>query len=135
MLGGKEDEKVVHTSLSRRERQIMDILYARGEASAAEVQAELPQAPSYSAVRAMLRVLEEKGHVRHRAEGQRYIFVPVVERKDARKSALKHLVDTFFDGSAEQTVATLLDLSDEELSEEQLDRLSRLIESAREEGR
>ncbi len=113
----------------------MDVLYSRNGASAAEVRKQLPEPPSYSAVRALLRVLEEKGHVRHEMEGQRYVYVPVVERNQARRSVLRHLVDTFFEGSAEQAVATLLDLSKEDLTEEELGRLSRLIDRAREEGR
>src|SRR4029077_19616362 len=97
-----------HTPLSRRERQIMDILFRRGRAAAADVMAELPGEPSYSTVRTQLRVLEDKGHVRHEEEGLRYISLPVVARHAARKSALKHLVETFFDGSAEKTVTALL---------------------------
>ncbi|MFZ0427452.1 MAG: BlaI/MecI/CopY family transcriptional regulator [Acidobacteriota bacterium] len=124
-----------YRSLSRRERQIMDVLYARGRAGAAEVRSEVADPPSYSTVRALLRVLEEKGHVRHELDGQRYVFIPVVDRRRARRSVLRHLVDTFFDGSAEQAVATLLDLTREELTEEDLNRLSRLIDQAKEEGR
>jgi predicted transcriptional regulator len=121
--------------LSRRERQIMDILYQHGSATAAEVLERLPDPPSYSAVRAMLRVLEEKGHVRHEQDGPRYLYKPTVTRDRARRSALRHLVKTFFDGSAEETVAALLDMSDRKLSTTELDRLSKLIEQAREEGR
>src|SRR5262245_36184808 len=90
------------TDLSRRERQIMDLLFQRGRATAAEVRAGLPDPPSYSAVRAMLRVLEEKGHVRHAQEGQRYVYLPRLARERAKRSALRHVVKTFFDGSAEQ---------------------------------
>src|SRR5499427_4147485 len=97
-----------HTTLSRRERQIMDVLYRRGRATAAEVMAELPGEPNYSTVRTQLRVLEDKGHVRHEEEGLRYVYAPAVPRHAARKSALKHLVDTFFDGSAEKVVAAVL---------------------------
>src|ERR1700746_705263 len=100
--------KTVHTALSRRERQIIDILYRRGRATAADVMAELPGQPSYSTVRTQLRVMEEKGHVRHEEDGQRFVYVPTAPRRTVRKSALKHLVDTFFDGSAEQAVAALL---------------------------
>jgi predicted transcriptional regulator len=122
-------------SLSRRERQIMDAIYRRGQATAAEVLADLPDPPSYSAVRAMLRVLEEKGHLRHEQQGPRYVFLPTVPRERARRSALRQLVRTFFDGSTEQTVAALLDLSARQLSDAELDRLSQLIERARKEGR
>jgi BlaI family penicillinase repressor len=120
--------------LSRRERQIMDILYQSGHATVSEVRSALPDPPSYSAVRAMLRVLEGKGHIRHEEESLRYVFLPVVARDKAKFSALKHLLETFFDGSAEQAVASLLDGSAAELSREQLDRLSRLIEKAKREG-
>ena len=123
------------THLSRRERQIMDIVYERGRATATEVLEHLPDPPSYSAVRAMLRVLEDKGHLRHEQEGPRYVFIPTVPREEARSSALKRVVKTFFDGSAEGAVAALLDLEAEEIDEEALDRLARLIERAREEGR
>ncbi len=117
--------------LSRRERQIMDVIYRRGRATAADVLAELPDPPSYSAVRAMLRVLEEKGHVRHEEQGARYVFLPVVPREKARRSALKQLVQTFFDGSTEQAVAALIDLSASKLSDQDLDRLAEFIEQAR----
>jgi len=120
--------------LSRRERQILEILYRRGEATAAEVRAELPEAPGYSAVRALLRVLEQKGHVRHQERGPRYVFAPVVGRRTATRSALRHLVHTFFAGSVEQTVAALLDGPSTRLSAEQLDRLAALIEQARRKG-
>jgi predicted transcriptional regulator len=121
--------------LSRRERQIMDIIYKRGQATAAEVLAEIPDPPSYSAVRALLRVLEEKGHLRHEQQGPRYVFLPTVARERARRSALKRVVHTFFDGSTEEAVAALLDMSPTKLSREELDRLARLIEDARKEGR
>src|SRR5918912_1495442 len=98
----------VHAHLSRRERQIIDILYRRGRATASDVMAELPGEPSYSTVRTQLRVLEDKGHVRHHEEGLRYVYEPAVSRQTARKFALRHLVDTFFDGSAEEVVAALL---------------------------
>jgi predicted transcriptional regulator len=119
--------------LSRRERQIMDVIYRRGRAAAGEVLDELPDPPSYSAVRAMLRVLEEKGHLRHEQDGPRYVYVPTVNRERASRSALRHLVQTFFDGSTEQVVAALLEGSDAKLSDEELDRLSRLIEQAKQE--
>jgi predicted transcriptional regulator len=121
--------------LSRRERQIMDVIYRRGQATAAEVLEGMPEPPSYSAVRAMLRVLEEKGHLRHEQAGPRYVFRPTVPREQARRSALEQLVHTFFDGSTEQTVAALLDLSDRKLSHAELDRLAGLIDQARKEGR
>ena len=122
-----------HQDLSRRERQIMDAVYRLGEATASEVQAALPDAPSYSAVRAHLRILEEKGHLRHRQEGPCYVFLPTVSRDRARSQALRGVVDTFFEGSREQMVATLLDSG--ELNEAELERLAALIEQARQEGR
>jgi predicted transcriptional regulator len=123
-----------HTTLSRRERQIMDVLYRRTRATAAEVMAELPGEPNYSTVRTQLRVLEDKGHVRHEEEGGRYVYAPAVPRHAARKSALKHLVETFFDGSAEQVVAAVLGGEASRLSDEELDRVSALIDKARKEG-
>jgi len=122
------------TGLSRRERQIMDVIYRRGRATAAEVLEDIPDPPSYSAVRAMLRLLEEKGHVRHEQDGPRYVFLPIVNRDRARKSALTHVVRTFFDGSATEAVAALLN-DGGKLSDAELDRLSAMIEQAREEGR
>ena len=124
----------LHAVLSRRERQIMDILYRRARATAAEVMEDLPGDPSYSTVRTQLRVLEEKGHVRHEEEGPRYVYSAAVPRRAARRSALKHLVDTFFDGSAEQTVAALLGGEGARVSDEELQRISALIEKARKEG-
>jgi len=121
--------------LSRREREIMDSLYSRGRASAAEVRADLPEAPSDSAVRTLLRLLEEKGHVRHEQEGRKYIFSPVVHVQKASRSALRRLLRTFFSGSVEKAVATLLDAESRELSEAELDRLSELIERARDRRR
>ena len=123
-----------HRNLSRRERQIMDILYQRGRATGAEIHEALPDAPTYSAVRAKLRVLEEKGHVRHEEEALRYVYVPVVARDSARKSALRHIVSTFFEGSVEDTVAALLDLSSANLAKSDLDRISLMIEKAKKEG-
>ena len=122
------------SELSRRERQIMDFLYQNGRATAAEVQANLPDPPSYSAVRAMLRGLEEKGHVRHLQDGPRYVYVPSVARERAKRSALRHVVRTFFDGSPEEVVAALLDDRSAKLSDDELDRLARLIARARQEG-
>ena len=121
--------------LSRRERQIMDILYQRGSASAAEVREGMENAPSYSAVRAMLRVLEEKGHVAHRSEGVKYVYLPTVKRDRAKRSALRHLLDTFFNDSPEQVVAALLDVSSAQLKPEDLDRMAQMIEKARNEGK
>ncbi|MBZ5601138.1 MAG: BlaI/MecI/CopY family transcriptional regulator [Acidobacteriia bacterium] len=117
--------------LSRRERQILDILYSRGRATAADVQASLPDPPSYSATRALLRILEEKGHVRHEADGARYVFSPAVPRERARRSALKHLLETFFDNSATDAVAALLDAR--KVTPEELDRIQSLIERSRKE--
>jgi predicted transcriptional regulator len=119
--------------LSRRERQIMDVIYARGQATAAEVTAALPDPPSYSAVRALLRILEQKGHLRHQEDGPRYVFLPTVSRDRARRSALRNLVRTFFDGSPAQAAAALIDQA--ELTDDDRDRLASLIEKARKEGR
>ena len=124
-----------HNHLARRERQIMEIVYRLGQATAADVLAEMPDPPSYSAVRAHLRILEDKGHLRHDREGTRYVFRPTVARDRARRSALTQVVQTFFEGSAEQAVAALLDMSHSKLSEDDLDRLSGLIDKARKEGR
>ena len=121
--------------LSRRERQIMDVLHQRGRASAAEVLAGLPEAPSYSAVRALLRILEEKGHIKHLREGARYVYQPRASRETARRSALKRVVATFFQGSVAQTVAALLDTADTRLSDSELHELQQTIEQARKEGR
>jgi BlaI family penicillinase repressor len=123
------------TGLSRRERQIMDILFQRGKASAAEVREAMADAPSYSAVRAMLRVLEEKGHVKHQSEGLKYVFTPTAPREKAKRSAVKHLVETFFKDSPEQIVAALLDVSSRRLTVEELDRMAEMIEKAKKEGR
>lgn len=124
-----------HQHLSRRERQIMDVIYSRGQATAAEVQENMPDPPSYSAVRAMLRLLEEKGYLKHEQDGPRYLFKPTLAREKARKSALKQMLETFFDGSTEQAVAALLNLSKPKLSQDELDRLSEMIETAKKEGR
>jgi predicted transcriptional regulator len=125
----------LHHSLSRRERQIMDILFRRGRATAAEVMADLPGEPAYSTVRTQLRVLEEKGHVRHEQEGVRFVYMPVVKRTAARRSALRHVIDTFFEGSTEQVVETLLGGATR-LSDDELDRIAELVERARKgEGR
>jgi len=120
--------------MSRRERQIMDVIYRRGRATAAEVLADLPDPPSYSAVRALLRLLEEKGHLRHEQDGPRYVFLPTVHRDRAQRSALTHVVRTFFNGSATDAVAALLDEGGT-LTDADLDRLAAMIDRAREEGR
>lgn len=121
--------------LSRRERQIMDLLFRVGRATAAEVMDGLSDAPSYSAVRALLRILERKGHVRHEEEGRAYVYLPVVRRDAARQSALSHLLKTFFDNSAEQAMAALLAMKGEKMTEGELERMARMIEHARKEGR
>jgi predicted transcriptional regulator len=126
--------KHLHAALTRRERQIMDIIFRRGRATAAEVMEELTGEPSYSTVRTQLRVLEEKGHVRHEEEGLRYVYVPVMARTAARKSALRHMVDTFFDGSAENVVAALLGGEASRVSEEELQRIAELVAKARKDG-
>ncbi|MEO6212524.1 MAG: BlaI/MecI/CopY family transcriptional regulator [Vicinamibacterales bacterium] len=123
-----------HHDLSRRERQIIDILYSQGRATAAEVQVSLPDPPSYSAVRAMLRILEEKGHVRHEQDGPRYIYLPTVGRDNAKKSAMRHMLQTFFDGSTEQAISSLLGDPSARLSDAELDRLATLIDRARKTG-
>ena len=127
--------KDTHRNLSRRERQIMDILYQRGRASASEIHQALPDAPTYSAVRAKLRVLEEKGHVRHEEESLHYVYVPTMARETARKSALRHLVSTFFEGSAEDAIAALLDLSAGDLGAKDLDRIQGIIDQAKKESK
>lgn len=119
------------THLSRRERQIMDAIYARGRATAAEVQEGVPDPPSYSAVRAMLRKLEVKGHLRHVLDGPRYVFVPTLPRSEARHSAMEGLVRTFFDGSVSRAVAAFLDGASAKLTYEELDELAAMIEQAR----
>jgi predicted transcriptional regulator len=115
--------------LSRRERQIMEILYRRGRATAAQVQDDLPDPPTYSAVRAALRLLEERGHIRHEQDGPRYVFLPTVPGEKARSTALDHMVRTFFDGSAEQVVNTLV--SERKLTPQELERMAELIDRAR----
>ncbi len=124
-----------HANLSRRERQIMDAIYHLGRATVSDVLDRLPDPPSYSAVRALLRILEDKGHLRHEQDGQRYVYLPTVPRHAARESALKHLLRTFFNNSTESAVAALLDLSGDQMSEAELERLSRLIDQARQGGR
>lgn len=129
----KRDDQ--YGDLSRRERQIMDIVYRRGSATATEVRESLPDPPSYSAVRAMLRILEEKGHVRHEQDGPRYVFHATLSVESARRSALRRMLQTFFDNSLEEAVATLLDVESSNVTEEELERLARMIEAARKEGR
>jgi predicted transcriptional regulator len=121
--------------LSRRERQIMDIVYRRGSATATEVRESLPDPPSYSAVRAMLRILEEKGHLRHEQDGPRYVFHATLSVESARRSALRRMLQTFFDNSLEEAVATLLDVESSNVTEAELERLARMIDQARKEGR
>jgi len=125
----------VEQHLSRRERQIMDVLHAKGQASAAEVLAALPAPPGYSAVRALLRILEEKGHLKHRREGARYVYVPRTSPKVARRSALKRVVSTFFQGSVAQAMAALFETADTGLSDAELSKLEELVKKARKEGR
>ncbi|MDF2774495.1 MAG: copY [Geminicoccaceae bacterium] len=121
--------------LTRRERQIMDIVYRDGEATVADVMAQLPDPPSYSAVRATMNVLEEKGHLRHRQDGPRYVYLPAVSRDRARRAALNHLLHTFFDGSPESAVVALLQMSDTTLSPSDFERLAAEVRKARQEGR
>jgi predicted transcriptional regulator len=123
------------SELSRRERQIMDVIYRLGRATVSEVVAELEDAPSYSAVRALMGILEEKGQLRHEQEGARYVYLPTVSREKARRGVLKSVVQTFFDGSPRQAMAALLELSDRSLSPEELESLAQLIDKAKKEGR
>ena len=124
-----------HVALSRRERQIMDALYRRGRASVSEVIEELPDPPGYSAVRAMLGKLEDKGHLAHEQDGPRYVYFPTRPREEATQTALRRMMRTFFDGSPSRAVAAVLDLSEEELSQEELAELAERIEDARRRGR
>jgi predicted transcriptional regulator len=121
--------------LTRRERQIMDILYRDGEATVAEVVERLADPPSYSAVRATMNVLEEKGHIRHKQDGPRYVYLPAVPRDRARRAALNHLLQTFFDGSAENAVVALLQMTDSTLSASDFERMAAEVRKARQEGR
>jgi predicted transcriptional regulator len=120
---------------SRRERQIMDVLHARQSATAAEIRAALADPPSYSSVRALLRILEDKGHIKHRQEGARYVYLPCVSLEAASQSALKRLVTTFFQGSSTQAMAALLETADTKLSDTELDKLRQIINQAKKEGR
>lgn len=130
-MGKKQPQQ----ALGRRERQIMDVIFERGEASVADVLERLPDPPSYSAVRTMIRYLESKGCLRHRREGTKYIYRPTQPKESVSRSALLHLVKTFFGGSAPDAVAALLDVSSEKLSDDDFDRIERLIDEARKEGR
>ena len=127
--------RIFGSQLSRRERQIMDVVYRLGRASVAEVLENLPDPPTYSAVRAMLGFLEDKGYLRHEREGMKYVYLPTVDAKQARRSALQHMVRTFFNGSAAQAAAALIEMNDTQLSAEEIRRLSELIKKARQEGR
>lgn len=124
-----------HTALTKRERQIMDALYRLGRATANEILDQMPGAPSYSTVRTQLRILEEKGHVRHEEQGLRYLYVPTVPRHAARRTALRHLVDTFFDGSPASVVTALLGSDASKLSDEELERIERIVKAARSDSR
>lgn len=125
----------VSNELGRRERQIMDVVFRLGKASVSDVRKEIPDPPTYSAVRGMMRLLEQKGYLSHEDDGLRYLYTPTVKQKQARKSALKHMVHTFFNGSAAEAAASLLELNDSELSAEDVERLSKLIQKAKAEGR
>ena len=122
-----------NSTLSRRERQLMEMIHTAGRATAAELQTAMPDAPSYSTVRALLRILEEKGHLTHHQEGQRYVYLPIQPRQQAARSSLRQVLNTFFGGSVEKAVATLMEADDLKISPEELDRLSALIERARQE--
>jgi len=124
-----------HAGLTKRERQIMDVLYRLGRATAAEIMEQVPGAPGYSTIRTQLRVLEGKGHVRHEEQGLRYIYLPTVPRRSAGRSALRHLVDTFFDGSSAKAVAALLGGEGSRISDDELQRIAELVNNARSELR
>ncbi len=126
---------VPEPTLSRRERQIMDIIHRFERVTAAEIHAELPHPPGYSSVRTLLRVLERKGHIRHDQEGQRYVYVANESRDDARRSAMKRVLDTFCGGSAEEAVAALLDIEARNVSDAELSRMMAMIKNARRRGR
>ena len=134
-MAKNENGKGPLAALSRRERQCLDVLYQKGEATVADVMAALHDPPSYSAVRATLNVLLEKGHATHKQDGPRYIYLPAVPADAARNAAVKHLVTTFFGGSTEEAMAALLDIADLQTSRDTLDRLARKVQSARKEGR
>lgn len=124
----------LYSELGRRERQIMDVLYHRGRASAAQVQADLPDPPSYSSVRSMLRLLEDKGYLRHEWDGPRYVYLPTGNREQVQRSAARHVLRTFFDNSMESAVAAMLGVAEKPPSTEELTRLAMLIERARRNG-
>ena len=128
-------KKGVHVDLSRRERQIMDVIYRKETATAAEVMDSIPDAPSYSAVRALLRILEEKGHLKHDKVGPRYVYRPTVSLENAKKTAMRHVLSTFFEGSVSQAVSALLDIQHRDLNDEELNRLEDIISEAKREGR
>jgi predicted transcriptional regulator len=128
------EEGLAPIQLSRRERQVMDIVYRAGEATVNEVLEAMPDPPTYSAVRALMRILESKGHLGHRQDGPRYVYRPTVPREEASENALGRLLATFFDGSVERAVATLLDLEPENLTDGELDRLAELVAAARARG-
>lgn len=134
-MAKRKSNKAAPEVLSRRERQFLDVIYRLNEATANQVLEELPDPPSYSAVRATLALLEKKGHIKHRREGVTYVYVPVVAPTNARTSAMRHLMRTFFDGSAMDTVAALLDQESRRLSDEDFDRLEKMIEEARQKDR
>jgi predicted transcriptional regulator len=131
----KKLARAAQPDVSRRERQILDVLYRAGRATAAQIQLAIPQPPSYSAVRTLLRILEEKGHIRHEQDGVRYVYLPRVARDNAKRSALRHVLNTFFEGSATQAIAALIDEDSRRLSDDDWDRLTDMIERARNEGR
>jgi predicted transcriptional regulator len=133
--GGRKMTTKAHHTLSRRERQIMDVLYQKEQATAAEVQEGLPDAPSYSAVRALLRILENKGHIRHEPDKAKYVFTPIVNREKAKIAALKHLTQTYFEGSAELAASTLIENASHKLGDDALERLGKLIRKARDSKR
>lgn len=128
-------ETHVNSELGRRERQIMDVIFRLGKASVTDVRNEIPDPPTYSAVRGMMRLLEQKGYLSHEDDGLRYLYTATLKQKQARKSALKHMVHTFFGGSPTEAAAALLELNDSELSVEDVERLSKLIQKAKAEGR
>jgi predicted transcriptional regulator len=135
VTSGRNALKPLHADLGRRERQIVEIVYRLGRATVAEVLESLPDPPSYSAVRAMLRILESKGHLKHEQDGPRYVYLPAVRRDKASRSMLHHLVQTFFEGSTGNAVAALLEDGDARLTPDEVERLSRLIHKARRQGR
>ena len=128
-------EPTPHLNLSRRERQIMEVVYARGQATVAEVQEDLPDPPGYSAVRAMLGKLERKNYLRHEEQGLRYVYVPTMAREDVQETALERVMHTFFEGSPTKAVAAILDLSAVDLTDKEIDEMAELIEQARKRGR